>query len=440
MISERLACQVDETYASRPIDELVSASSITDDRTEQIRLEAAINQRMIEHAIRVADSHRLSLLNSVVELDEAREAYHRARLRTDEKLSHSQVDGNKTTDNVIFLPVQPLNEAESIDDKPEPTAILFDQEAPELGEPERLSPLKRAVLKSRSAVKDWLDKPGFEVSIPVRTNAPLTIPVPAKTKPGFELPVPTVSFNWQKFQLQPDPIATETVPSNSEPNVTTLPERTSPWQGIKDATKDVVIKAPQSFRRASAWAGQKLVIGKDAVKDRLNGIRDYIAGIETDHEKFARVAIGVGAVAMAGASVYALNKGLHLDHYLGRILDSGAKPFSELKPKAIHPGIVEHVKPKTTKLPNIPKYINPLHPVRPPVVKPPTAIIAKQYQYPWDWAEAAGGRGHGSQLLTDLGHKAQLAGHNVTWHGQWLEVDGKSDTTSVIKVLGRFNH
>ncbi len=69
--------------------------------------------------------------------------------------------------------------------------------------------------------------------------------------------------------------------------------------------------------------------------------------------------------------------------------------------------------------------------------------VGGNYQYPWNWAEAQYGQGHGAQALQNLANKAQAGGHKVVWHNAntpqaWLEVDGQSNTQAVITVLNQF--
>ena len=80
----------------------------------------------------------------------------------------------------------------------------------------------------------------------------------------------------------------------------------------------------------------------------------------------------------------------------------------------------------------------PKQPVVPDAItNPPT----DNYQYPWSWAESTN-RGHGQEVLRNLSDKAQSGGHDVVWHGvganQWLEIDGHSDTKTIVNILNNF--
>lgn len=64
------------------------------------------------------------------------------------------------------------------------------------------------------------------------------------------------------------------------------------------------------------------------------------------------------------------------------------------------------------------------------------------YDYPWDWAADKYGSDGASDVLKRLGEIASQDGHSVQWngegYGEWVQVDGVSDTQSVLNILSRY--
>ena len=63
-------------------------------------------------------------------------------------------------------------------------------------------------------------------------------------------------------------------------------------------------------------------------------------------------------------------------------------------------------------------------------------------KYPWDWAADQFGENNAISKLYELADAAAQNGHNIQWHGygdtQWLSIDGKSDTQSVLEILNNY--
>jgi len=63
-------------------------------------------------------------------------------------------------------------------------------------------------------------------------------------------------------------------------------------------------------------------------------------------------------------------------------------------------------------------------------------------KYPWDWAVDQFGENNAISKLYELADAAAQDGHNIQWHGygetQWLSIDGKSDTQSVLEILNNY--
>ena len=66
------------------------------------------------------------------------------------------------------------------------------------------------------------------------------------------------------------------------------------------------------------------------------------------------------------------------------------------------------------------------------------------WEYPWDWAVDQFGENNAVSKLYELADAAAQDGHNIQWHGygetQWLSIDGKSDTQSVLEILNKYNY
>ena len=66
------------------------------------------------------------------------------------------------------------------------------------------------------------------------------------------------------------------------------------------------------------------------------------------------------------------------------------------------------------------------------------------WEYPWDWAVDQFGENNAISKLYELADAAARDGHNIQWHGygdtQWLSIDGKSDTQSVLEILNKYNY
>jgi hypothetical protein len=78
----------------------------------------------------------------------------------------------------------------------------------------------------------------------------------------------------------------------------------------------------------------------------------------------------------------------------------------------------------------------------PEVLEAEQSVDTSAYEYPWNWAEAEFGEGDGSEAIRVLSGRAQEAGHTVVFHEQgadlWVEIDGVSDTASVVNVLNSY--
>ena len=66
------------------------------------------------------------------------------------------------------------------------------------------------------------------------------------------------------------------------------------------------------------------------------------------------------------------------------------------------------------------------------------------WEYPWNWAVDQFGENNAISKLYELADAAARDGHNIQWHGygdtQWLSIDGKSDTQSVLEILNKYNY
>ena len=64
------------------------------------------------------------------------------------------------------------------------------------------------------------------------------------------------------------------------------------------------------------------------------------------------------------------------------------------------------------------------------------------WEYPWDWAVDQFGENNAISKLYELADAAARDGHNIQWHGygdtQWLSIDGKSDTATVLETLAKY--
>ena len=80
----------------------------------------------------------------------------------------------------------------------------------------------------------------------------------------------------------------------------------------------------------------------------------------------------------------------------------------------------------------------------PPPPPAPTEADFSGYtdKYPWDWAVDQFGENNAISKLYELADAAAQDGHNIQWHGygdtQWLSIDGKSDTQSVLEILNNY--
>ena len=84
-------------------------------------------------------------------------------------------------------------------------------------------------------------------------------------------------------------------------------------------------------------------------------------------------------------------------------------------------------------------------PDNPPPPPPPEANFSGYAdKYPWDWAVDQFGENNAVSKLYELADAAAQDGHNIQWHGygetQWLSIDGKSDTQSVLEILNKYNY
>ena len=87
----------------------------------------------------------------------------------------------------------------------------------------------------------------------------------------------------------------------------------------------------------------------------------------------------------------------------------------------------------------------PDNPPPPPPPPPPEADFSGYAdKYPWDWAVDQFGENNAVSKLYELADAAAQDGHNIQWHGygetQWLSIDGKSDTQSVLEILNKYNY
>ena len=86
----------------------------------------------------------------------------------------------------------------------------------------------------------------------------------------------------------------------------------------------------------------------------------------------------------------------------------------------------------------------PNNPPPPPPPPAPTEADFSGYtdKYPWDWAVDQFGENNAISKLYELADAAAQDGHNIQWHGygetQWLSIDGKSDTQSVLEILNNY--
>jgi hypothetical protein len=67
----------------------------------------------------------------------------------------------------------------------------------------------------------------------------------------------------------------------------------------------------------------------------------------------------------------------------------------------------------------------------------PTPVDLTGTKSPWEWSQKQ------NINITEVAERARLDGHSVKWHNQgtqnaWLEIDGKSDTQSVVNVLDKY--
>lgn len=64
------------------------------------------------------------------------------------------------------------------------------------------------------------------------------------------------------------------------------------------------------------------------------------------------------------------------------------------------------------------------------------------YDYPWNWASDTFGVENATNTLKQLGELAAQDGHTIQWNGdgvnEWVQVDGMSDTQSVLDILSRY--
>lgn len=72
----------------------------------------------------------------------------------------------------------------------------------------------------------------------------------------------------------------------------------------------------------------------------------------------------------------------------------------------------------------------------------PAHIDTSGFKYPWNWAENQFGRNNASNMLSELGKRAQADGHSIQWHNsgthEWIEVDGISNTDHVVNILNQY--
>ena len=72
----------------------------------------------------------------------------------------------------------------------------------------------------------------------------------------------------------------------------------------------------------------------------------------------------------------------------------------------------------------------------------PGASNFNSYDYPWNWAAEKFGDANAMDQLHNLADKAMADGHTVEWYNtggiEYLEVDGSSVTTDVLKVLNKY--
>ena len=160
---------------------------------------------------------------------------------------------------------------------------------------------------------------------------------------------------------------------------------------------------------------------------------------EKDRDKISReveqrikdngVALALGRLAggaVGGLGGRWVGQQLHDHTPVGQVVDSAREKFHEF----FHGGTAAAA---------------PDNPSPPPSPPPPEADFSGYAdKYPWDWAVDQFGENNAVSKLYELADAAAQDGHNIQWHGygetQWLSIDGKSDTQSVLEILNKYNY
>ena len=158
---------------------------------------------------------------------------------------------------------------------------------------------------------------------------------------------------------------------------------------------------------------------------------------EKDRDKISReveqrikdngVALALGRLAggaVGGLGGRWVGQQLHDHTPVGQVVDSAREKFHEF----FHGGTAAAA---------------PDNPSPPPSPPPPEADFSGYAdKYPWDWAVDQFGENNAISKLYELADAAAQDGHNIQWHGygetQWLSIDGKSDTQSVLEILNNY--
>jgi hypothetical protein len=230
--------------------------------------------------------------------------------------------------------------------------------------------------------------------------------VPENEQPVEELPVVPESVSPTDLPIVPEslpPVGLPAVPENVQPTAVlpAVPEN-EPRQTRFERVKGW-LRRP--YDRLGALISIKSMDAADYLKDMSH---------EDKEKRKKRNIIIIGAVAIVGAGIatYLATRGHH----------SGGGSASIIPPakKTTGGGDILPVLPKGPSVTELPS--------------------SHGFEYPWNWAEAAG---HNESWLHELGGKAAAAGHDVQWHStgagrEWISVDGDSNTENVINILRTF--
>ena len=167
---------------------------------------------------------------------------------------------------------------------------------------------------------------------------------------------------------------------------------------------------------------------------KLSRKDSYAAGDKLSRETNERlnkhkVALGIGRLAggaVGGIGGRWVGQQLHDHTPVGQVVDRAIRNVHEF----FHGGTAAAA---------------PDNPSPPPSPPPPEADFSGYAdKYPWDWAVDQFGENNAVSKLYELADAAAQDGHNIQWHGygetQWLSIDGKSDTQSVLEILNKYNY